>query len=570
MRFGPGIGIPSRRRGGPSGPVLSTPTLTLTVTEANEGDDLLAEATVDDGDGATTSDVQLYLNGVLVDSMTDDGGGAWSLAVNDVLPGTHSYVARRITDLGNRSSAPWVVEVAAAPPDVTAPTLVSAVIDAAGTTLTLTYDEALDTGSSPATGAFSLAGTARTVSGVNVTGMTVVLTLSGAVAQGATVTVSYTAGASPIQDTAGNDAANLTNQAVTNNSTSDQTAPTRSSIAVNAAGSKIIVTYNETLDGASVPALGAFTLAGPALSVLTGTPAIVGATVELSVTPAICVDESGITLSYTAGGSPVQDAAGNDAANFTTQTVTNNSTHVFEGSDISGLIGWFDTQHGASITLNGGGTAATQILNRVGGAVYDTPANDVPYEATGLNGNPCLHPAGVTGDRMQAADASITPSVQNTPTALSVVTFLSYDVEDAGLRYHLSFCNSASNNGSHSFGQSNTGSGRVLYRSVNDSGTSAATETSATTVPSTAGHVGIWTLAAGSVSYFQAGAAGDPVGATNNPGPVTVDRVSLNCKGDSTPDSAASARWGEILIYSKVLSAAERARLENRLPIKWA
>lgn len=102
--------------------------------------------------------------------------------------------------------------------EVTAPTLASALVNAAGTTLTLTYNETLDARSVPATGAFSLSGTASTVSGVNVTGSTVALTLSPAVGGGVAVTLSYRPGGSPIQDTAGNDAASLSGQAVTNNS----------------------------------------------------------------------------------------------------------------------------------------------------------------------------------------------------------------------------------------------------------------------------------------------------------------------------------------------------------------
>jgi hypothetical protein len=105
-----------------------------------------------------------------------------------------------------------------APPDVTAPTLVgNPTIDVAGTKLTSTYSEALDTGSVPAAATCSLAGTAETVTAIAVVGSTVVHTLSGVVAEGAVVTLTYTAGASPIRDAAGNNAANLVNQAVTNN-----------------------------------------------------------------------------------------------------------------------------------------------------------------------------------------------------------------------------------------------------------------------------------------------------------------------------------------------------------------
>ena len=85
-----------------------------------------------------------------------------------------------------------------------------------GAALVLTYDEALDTGSVPATSAFTVSGTGRTVSNVAVSGSAVTLTVSPAVAAGETVTVSYTKGSNPIQDAVGNDAGNLSNRAVTN------------------------------------------------------------------------------------------------------------------------------------------------------------------------------------------------------------------------------------------------------------------------------------------------------------------------------------------------------------------
>ncbi|MCY4583357.1 MAG: SwmB domain-containing protein, partial [Chloroflexi bacterium] len=101
--------------------------------------------------------------------------------------------------------------------DATVPTFSSATVD--GTELTLNYNEALDTASVPATADFtvSVAGTNQTPTGVAVAGQTVTLTLGTAATAGQTVTVSYTAGTNPIQDLAGNDAAALTSQAVTNN-----------------------------------------------------------------------------------------------------------------------------------------------------------------------------------------------------------------------------------------------------------------------------------------------------------------------------------------------------------------
>ncbi|MCY3537006.1 MAG: SwmB domain-containing protein, partial [Cyanobacteria bacterium MAG IRC3_bin_20] len=103
--------------------------------------------------------------------------------------------------------------------DTTAPSLSSA--EGSNTTLTLTYDEALDAGSVPAGAAFTVKvnGTAANLASNNpvaVSGSTVTLTLAGAVGIGKTVTVSYAVPtANPVQDSAGNAAAGFTDQSVT-------------------------------------------------------------------------------------------------------------------------------------------------------------------------------------------------------------------------------------------------------------------------------------------------------------------------------------------------------------------
>ena len=103
--------------------------------------------------------------------------------------------------------------------DTTVPTLSTATVD--GTSLVLTYDEALDTSSEPATSDYSVSvagGTGVAPSSVDVSGMTVTLTLGTAVTAEQTVTVTYTVpGSNPVQDAAGNDAVALTNWSVTNN-----------------------------------------------------------------------------------------------------------------------------------------------------------------------------------------------------------------------------------------------------------------------------------------------------------------------------------------------------------------
>ena len=89
-----------------------------------------------------------------------------------------------------------------------------------GTSLVLTYSEDLDTGSVPATSAWSVkvdGGAGAAPSSVSVSGKAVTLTLASAVTGGQAVTVSYTVpGSNPVQDESGLAAAALTDRSVTN------------------------------------------------------------------------------------------------------------------------------------------------------------------------------------------------------------------------------------------------------------------------------------------------------------------------------------------------------------------
>ena len=128
-----------------------------------------------------------------------------------------------------------------------------AVVD--GTMLTLVYGETLDSSSVPGTDAFSVTGgsQARTVTGVQVNGSAVELTVDPAVGDAESgLRVSYTvptgSGASPIRDTAGNDADRLSNKSVTNVA-ADVTGPTVSSIRItSSAGSDRTYGKDETIE----------------------------------------------------------------------------------------------------------------------------------------------------------------------------------------------------------------------------------------------------------------------------------------------------------------------------------
>ena len=96
-----------------------------------------------------------------------------------------------------------------------------------GSALVLAYDEVLDPGSVPPTSALAVrvTGTSRAVTAVSLSGRTVELQLSAAVAASEPVDVSYTvptaSGESRIRDTANNDAAGFTNRSVPNHAIGD-------------------------------------------------------------------------------------------------------------------------------------------------------------------------------------------------------------------------------------------------------------------------------------------------------------------------------------------------------------
>ena len=207
----------------------------------------------------------------------------------------------------------------------TPPTFVSAAVNAK--TLTVTFNEDLDTGSEPSSTRFIVRarGTRIQVSstGVAIAGKVVTLTLESAVTDTDTVEVSYSSTiTNPLQDLVGNDVANFGPRRVTNN-TPDTTPPAFSSATVNRTMLK--VTFNETLDTGSVPPLSAFTVKANGLLVaLPTTPHVIaGKTVTITL-PSTVTPTDTVSVAYTKPATnPLQDPAGNDVETFSDRSVTN-------------------------------------------------------------------------------------------------------------------------------------------------------------------------------------------------------------------------------------------------------
>ena len=245
-------------------------------------------------------------------------------------------VTVRVTDGANPVDAAVTVELADVDDGV--PVLSSASVNE--DTLTLGFDEALDSAASPASDAFSVkAGeAAHSVSTVSVSGSSVTLTLASAVPAGETVTVSYTAptgdGASPLQDALGNPVAAFSDRAVTN-ATASRVSIAASSPAVTE-GRAAAFTLRRT-GGDTTVALTVAVSVSEAGSVLSGTP-------DSSVTFAAGATEA--TLSVATENDAVDEADGT-----VTVTVSSGSDYTLDPDAASARVGVYDNDAATVTTL---------------------------------------------------------------------------------------------------------------------------------------------------------------------------------------------------------------------------
>ncbi|MCW8177743.1 SwmB domain-containing protein, partial [Verminephrobacter aporrectodeae] len=198
--------------------------------------------------------------------------------------------------------------------------------------------------------AVSSAGTAAiNVDRVVVSGKTVTLMLSRAVAGGEMLKLSYTkptTGDNVIQDATGNDAASFTDRAVSNLAR-DTTAPVLGSATVN--GRLLVLTYTDVgnldTDAGKIVAASAFAVSSvgnEAISV--SSVSVTGKTVTLTLSRSVAGGEM-LKLSYTkptTGDNVIQDATGNDAASFTDRAVSNlipdTTAPVLDSATVNGRL----------------------------------------------------------------------------------------------------------------------------------------------------------------------------------------------------------------------------------------
>ena len=286
-----------------------------------DGDTLTYTATK--SDGTTLPSWLSFTPGTRTFSGTPQAGDVGTVSVKVTASDGNSGSVSDIFDIvtGSSDLPPRVASIVRQTP-ASSPT------NADSLTWRVTFSEAV---SNVDTSDFVVSGTTATLAVSAVTGITGAydVTASGGnlASLNATVTLSLNSG-NNIRDTSSQSLTDTTPTGTNNNSyVVDNTAPDTTApevVSATANGSTLVLTYNEPLDAASIPAAGDFAVTAAGSPITVNRVRVAGSTVTLTPATAVQAGQT-VTLGYTPGATPIQDAAGNDAAGLSRRTVTNNT-----------------------------------------------------------------------------------------------------------------------------------------------------------------------------------------------------------------------------------------------------
>ena len=307
-------------------------------------------------------------------------------------------------------------------PSAAAPIFVSGTAD--GSSVTLTFDSALNSSSTPPTSAFEVNDTAP--SSVSVSGTQVTLTLANAVAEGAAVSVEYTGAGSPKLQGANGAAVAAFTSNVTNNT---DTAPAPSSTSVN--GATLSIMFDQSLDAASTPAATDFSVSVGGMAATVSAVSLSGAVASLTLASAVSAADT-VTVSYTqpaTGG--FRDSTPNRTASFGPLTATNRTAPAPSSATVDGnaLTITFNanldttkTPLAAAFSITGHTVSAPTVQTNsvaltLSPNVKEGTAVAVSYDATQAGANPLQ---GATGGAVASfSSLSVTNTTDTAPVYVS-------------------------------------------------------------------------------------------------------------------------------------------------------
>jgi uncharacterized repeat protein (TIGR02059 family) len=289
----------------------------------------------------------------------------------------------QLQDLSGNEAASLALQDVAAAQDTTLPSLVSGT--ASGSAISLVFSKDLATVNSNAYLQFTVnvGGVNYSTTSISSTGKTVLLTVSGTIQNYQNVRVSYTPGAYALRDLAGNYLNTINNYTLY--SVPDTTAPVLQS--VTASGSVVTLTYNKTLNTASIPSTGQYSVLVDNVARSVVQVQVSGNGVFLTLSSAITTGQT-VTVSYLASVTLVIDLAGNPAASFNNVSSSGASTGGGTGTGGTGTSGLYGAiAKGSALTLSFADTLSSGYIPPV--SQFYVKANEIskPVASAAVNGN---------------------------------------------------------------------------------------------------------------------------------------------------------------------------------------
>lgn len=221
----------------------------------------------------------------------------------------------------------------------------------------------------------------------------------------------------------------------------DVTAPVRVSATIeNANPSKIIITYNEALDTASVPSTGNHNVTIDSIGGSLSSVAVVGSTEELTLSAPVTAGQV-VVIGYSPGTNPIQDLAGNDAAGYSGVSVTNNVGSSFD-SDAQAFFTYIEGTVGATLT-SGEKTAVDNLVTARKSAglwskdvlIYPNVGSTLAARAVNLK-TPGTNTRTFTGGTLDTDGVAYAGGTDWADSGLDVTTLTNYSTGKYGATYH--------------------------------------------------------------------------------------------------------------------------------------
>jgi hypothetical protein len=235
---------------------------------------------------------------------------------------------------------------------------------------------------------------------------------------------------------------------------------------------------------------------------------------------------------------------------------------IWPPTQVSGLVGWWDTQE--TFTESGGFVA--DIRNMASGVDAAEATFQPAYDATGLNGYPCMVGNGAAGSRrFITTEAAVVAAFSGAAKALTYICVCQVVTGTGAAMAMMGAGNSALVANS----SWRIGTGATDIPVISKRGTVTVSVASASAITAAAQILSFRTN--GTTADIWRGTTKDVTGSSFvDTGAPAPDRFGLLCYPVATPASFFNGKWGCGLLFNRALSDAELSGIILGLKVRWS